>query len=82
MAALNYVMYSRPKSGGAKENACSGYPKWDLVTQMYSYYTKPDKAVVTDVAKKLVQKYPFMRDDGPKVSGYVCGNLYVSIYRH
>ena len=40
----------------------------NLVRQMYSYYTKPDKAVVTDVAKKLVQKNPFMRDDGPKVS--------------
>ena len=54
----------------------------DLVTQMYSYYTKPDKAAVTEVAKKLVQKYPFMRDDGPQVSGYVSENVFISTVRH
>lgn len=54
----------------------------DLVTQMYLCYTKPDKAAVTDVAKKLVQKYPFMRDDGPQVSGYVSGNVCIHILRH
>ena len=54
----------------------------DLVTQMYSYYTKPNKDAVTEVAKKLVQKYPFMRDDGPQVSGYVRENVCLSIDGH
>lgn len=41
----------------------------DLVIQMYACSEKPDKSFRTDVAKKLVSKYPFMRDKG--VSGYV-----------
>ena len=42
----------------------------DLVIQMYACSEKPDKSFHTDVAKKLVSKYPFMRDKGG-VSGCV-----------
>ena len=40
----------------------------DLVTQMFAIDPKPFAALV---AKKIVRKYPFMRDIGDKVSGYV-----------
>lgn len=43
----------------------------DLVTQMYACTDKPNKAFCSDVAKKLVSKYPFMQDKGEGVSGYV-----------
>lgn len=32
---------------------------------------KPTKAFLTEVAKKLVQKYAFMKDHGEGVTGYV-----------
>ena len=49
----------------------------DLVTQMYAYTEKIDTVFCTDVSKKLVLKYPFMRDKGKGVSGYVsaCSSL-------
>ena len=43
----------------------------DLVTQMYACVEKIDKPFCTDVAKKLVLKYPFMSDKGEGVTGYV-----------
>ena len=43
----------------------------DLVTQMFAIDPKPNSAFAALVAKKLVRKYPFMRDIGDKVSGYV-----------
>ena len=43
----------------------------DLVTQMHSFKSKPDRAFCTTVAKLLVKKYPFMKDAGKNVSGYV-----------
>ena len=58
----------------------------DVVTQMYFYWTKPDKSAVTNVAQKLVKKYPFMEDQGANVSGYVsitstCGHAHVCTCR-
>jgi len=38
---------------------------------MFCYDPKPQKDFCTDVAKMLVKKYPFMRDVGERVSGYV-----------
>lgn len=43
----------------------------DLVTQMFAFDPKPNSAFAAVVAKKLVRKYPFMKDIGDKVSGYV-----------
>ena len=43
----------------------------DLVSTMYAYTSRPDKDFCTKVAKQLVHKYPFMRDVGVNVSGYV-----------
>lgn len=43
----------------------------DLMISMYAFMPKPDKNFCTEVAKKLVQKYSFMRDVGTNVSGYV-----------
>ncbi len=43
----------------------------DLVTQMYAHTSKPDRPFCTVVAKSLVKKYPFMKDAGRNVSGYV-----------
>ena len=43
----------------------------DLVTQMFAMDPKPSSSFATDVARKLVRKYPFMKDVGPKVSGFV-----------
>ena len=43
----------------------------DLVTQMYAIRQKPDRALCTLVAKSLAKKYPFMKDVGENVSGYV-----------
>lgn len=43
----------------------------DLVTQMYTMWTNPKSAESTLVARKLVAKYPFMKDKGQGVSGYV-----------
>lgn len=34
-------------------------------------WQKPNKEAVTEVAKKLVRKYPFMKDERKGVSGYV-----------
>ena len=42
-----------------------------LATQMFCVDPKPQKEFCTQVAKKLVTKYSFMRDTGVKVSGYV-----------
>ena len=41
----------------------------DLVTQMYACFERIEKSFCTDVAKRLIVKYPFMRDRG--VTGYV-----------
>ena len=43
----------------------------DLVSTMYAYTSHPDKDFCTKVAEQLVHKYPFMRDVGVNVSGYV-----------
>lgn len=43
----------------------------DLVTQMYACTERIEKPFCTDVAKKLVSKYPFMRDRGEGVCEYV-----------
>lgn len=43
---------------------------WDVVTQMYAFNQRLDRAFCTLVAKCLVKKYPFMRDSGKNVSGY------------
>ena len=43
----------------------------DLVTQMYAIKLKPDRAFCTLVSKSLIKKYPFMKDTGDNVSGYV-----------
>ena len=43
----------------------------DLVAQMFSYQAKPCTEFSSLVAKRLVRKYPFMRDVGNKVSGFV-----------
>ena len=43
----------------------------DLMTTMYTFMPKPNKDFCTEVAKKLVAKYSFMRDAGTNVSGYV-----------
>ena len=43
----------------------------DLVTQMYAHNAKPDRAFCTLVAKSLVKKYPYMKNVGTNVSGYV-----------
>ena len=42
----------------------------DLVTQMYAFDAKPERAFCTKVAKLLIKKYPYMKDVGPNVSGY------------
>ena len=47
-----------------------------LGTQMFSYNSNPTKMFCTEVAKLLVKKYPFMRDTGAKVSGYVSVVMY------
>ena len=43
----------------------------DLMTTMYAFMPKSDKNFCTEVAQKLVQKYSFMSDVGPNISGYV-----------
>lgn len=43
----------------------------DLVTQMHAFMAKPDRPFCTSVAKSLIRKYPFMKDAGKSVSGYV-----------
>ena len=43
----------------------------DLVSSMYAYSSQPRKDFCTTVAKKLVVQYPFMKDVGSSVSGYV-----------
>lgn len=43
----------------------------DLFTQMYAFKPKPDRVYCTRVAKELGKKYPFMKDSGTSVSGYV-----------
>ena len=43
----------------------------DLVTQMHAFKSKPDRAFCTLAAKSLVKRYPFMKDTGKGVSGYV-----------
>lgn len=53
----------------------------DLVSQMFSFDPKPQKEFCAHVAKMLVKKYPFMRDVGLKVSGYV-SILYPFLHRY
>ena len=43
----------------------------DLVSQMFSFNSRPQKEFCSEVAKLLVRKHKFMRDVGHKVSGYV-----------
>ena len=43
----------------------------DLVTTMYAFVPMPKKQLCTQAAKMLVKKYPFMKDHGRSVSGYV-----------
>ena len=43
----------------------------DLVSSMYAYTSQPKREFCTTVAKKLVGQYPFMKDAGSAVSGYV-----------
>lgn len=52
----------------------------DLVTQMYAVWQNPSRQNCTEVAKKLVKKYPFMKDEGASVSGYV--GYYNYYYKH
>ena len=42
----------------------------DLVTQMYAFWPRPNKDVIERVTK-LLQRYPFMKDQGAHVTGYV-----------
>lgn len=43
----------------------------DVVTQMFSFQPKPTASFCKEVSILLVQKYPFLRDAGKNVSGYV-----------
>ena len=43
----------------------------DLVSQMYSVWPQPTRSNCTQVAKKLVRSYSFMRDEGEGITGYV-----------
>ena len=43
----------------------------DLVSTMYAHMSQPNKEFCTQVAKQLVHRYPFMRDVGTNVTGYV-----------
>ena len=54
----------------------------DLVTQMYTVRLKPDRSFCTLVAKSLVKKYPFMKDAGDNVSGYVSISMALSMHDH
>lgn len=49
----------------------------DLVSQMYAYMESPTKAFCTEVAKKFIQKYPFAKDVGINVTGYVSNHLII-----
>ena len=42
-----------------------------LATQIFCIDPKPKRDLITAVAKNLTKKYPFMKDVGEKVSGYV-----------
>ena len=42
----------------------------DLVTQMYPFKPKSDRAYCTTADKELVKKYHFMKDSGTSVSGF------------
>ena len=46
----------------------------DLVTQMFAFQPKPDRVFCGTVAKELVKKFPFMKDSGTSVTGYVSLN--------
>ena len=43
----------------------------DLVTQMFTFKANPDRTFCSIVAKKVIKAYPFMKDCGNAVSGYV-----------
>ena len=43
----------------------------DLVTTMYAFALVPKRDLCTQVAKMLVRRYPFMKDQGMNVTGYV-----------
>ena len=43
----------------------------DVVAQMFAFEPKPKKCFVTQVAQQLIKKYPFLKDVGQCVSGYV-----------
>ena len=73
METLNHGVYSATNRWG-KEDAT---PKIrneivrDLVVSMFSFQQKPIKAFVEQAAQLLVKKYPFLKDVGQNVSGYV-----------
>ena len=50
----------------------------DLVTQMYAYNPKHDRAFCSVVARSLMNKYPFMKDVGTNVLGYVSQRPFVN----
>lgn len=43
----------------------------DLVVSMFSFQQKPNKTFIEQAARLLVKKYPFLKDVGQNVSGYV-----------
>lgn len=43
----------------------------DLVSSMHAYRSQPNKEFCTVVAKRLVGQYPFMKDAGSAISGFV-----------
>ena len=48
----------------------------DTVSTMFAHTSRPNKEFCTDVAKQLVRKYPFMKDVGTNVTGYVSIIIY------
>ena len=51
----------------------------DLVTQMYTVWDSPKTTESTLVAKMLVNKYPFMKDQGEGITGFVSFNNCLSM---
>ena len=43
----------------------------DMAVSMFSFQQKPNKAFISQAARSLVKKYPFLKDVGQNVSGYV-----------
>ena len=49
----------------------------DLVTHMYGFVEKPNAQFCKEVAKMLVEKYPFMADSGSNPSDSKCVSVLV-----